>query len=126
MQKMWHYSIFFVVNAYYHASNKNRTFLKQHLKFQIKHYAGQVWYNVEGFLDKNRDALRGDVLELLCSSEVPLVAEMSTQLRAQHDANKTLPRGANGRFVTMKPRTPTVAARWDRLEYFVFFRFTAV
>ncbi|KAJ2939726.1 hypothetical protein O0L34_g17919 [Tuta absoluta] len=82
-------------------------------EFGIKHYAGQVWYNVEGFLDKNRDALRADVLELLCSSEVPLVAEMSTQLRAQHDANKTLPRGANGRFVTMKPRTPTVAARFS-------------
>lgn len=82
---------------------------------QIKHYAGQVWYNVEGFLDKNRDALRADVLELLCSSEVPLVAEMSAQLRAQHDMNKTLPRGANGRFVTMKPRTPTVAARYKTL-----------
>ncbi|CAB3253169.1 unnamed protein product [Arctia plantaginis] len=82
-------------------------------EFGIKHYAGQVWYNVEGFLDKNRDALRADVLELLCSSEVPLVAEMSAQLRAQHDANKTLPRGANGRFVTMKPRTPTVAARFS-------------
>ncbi|KAL4710295.1 hypothetical protein ACJJTC_011549, partial [Scirpophaga incertulas] len=82
-------------------------------EFGIKHYAGQVWYSVEGFLDKNRDALRGDVLELLCSSEVPLVAEMSAQLRAQHDANKTLPRGANGRFVTMKPRTPTVAARFS-------------
>ncbi|XP_059051494.1 unconventional myosin-XV [Achroia grisella] len=82
-------------------------------EFGIKHYAGQVWYNVEGFLDKNRDALRADVLELLCSSEVPLVAEMSTQLRAQHDANKTLPRGANGRFVIMKPRTPTVAARFS-------------
>ncbi|KPI93117.1 Myosin-XV [Papilio xuthus] len=82
-------------------------------EFGIKHYAGQVWYNVEGFLDKNRDALRGDVLELLCSSDVPLVAEMSGQLRAQHDNNKTLPRGANGRFVTMKPRTPTVAARFS-------------
>lgn len=82
-------------------------------EFGIKHYAGQVWYNVDGFLDKNRDALRGDVLELLCSSDVPLVSEMSTQLRAQHDTNKTLPRGANGRFVTMKPRTPTVAARFS-------------
>ncbi|CAF4869828.1 unnamed protein product [Pieris macdunnoughi] len=82
-------------------------------EFGVKHYAGQVWYNVDGFLDKNRDALRGDVLELLCSSEVPLVAEMSAQLRAHHDANKTLPRGANGRFVTMKPRTPTVAARFS-------------
>ncbi|CAG4975497.1 unnamed protein product [Colias eurytheme] len=89
-------------------------------EFGVKHYAGQVWYNVEGFLDKNRDALRGDVLELLCSSEVPLVAEMSAQLRAHHDANKTLPRGANGRFVTMKPRTPTVAARFsDSLQQLV-------
>ncbi|EDS42951.1 myosin xv [Culex quinquefasciatus] len=82
-------------------------------EFGITHYAGQVWYSVEGFLEKNRDALRMDVIELLSSSSDPLVGEMTKQLKAQRDIGKTLPRGVNGRFVTMKPRTPTVAARFS-------------
>lgn len=82
-------------------------------EFGITHYAGQVWYCVEGFLEKNRDALRPDVLELLGSSKLPLIGEMTRQLRAQRDIGKTMPKGTNGRFVTMKPRTPTVAARFS-------------
>ncbi|XP_014089710.3 unconventional myosin-XV [Bactrocera oleae] len=82
-------------------------------EFGITHYAGQVWYCVDGFLDKNRDALRSDVLELLGSSKLQLVVELTKQLRAQRDSGKTLPKGSNGRFVTMKPRTPTVAARFS-------------
>lgn len=86
-------------------------------EFGVTHYAGQVWYCVDGFLDKNRDALRSDVLELLATSRLPLVSELTKQLRAQRDAGKTLPKGSNGRFVTMKPRTPTVAARFaDSLQ----------
>uniref|UniRef100_W8AVX6 Unconventional myosin-XV n=1 Tax=Ceratitis capitata TaxID=7213 RepID=W8AVX6_CERCA len=82
-------------------------------EFGITHYAGQVWYCVDGFLDKNRDALRSDVLELLASSKLQLVVDLTKQLRAQRDSGKTLPKGSNGRFVTMKPRTPTVAARFS-------------
>ena len=82
-------------------------------EFGITHYAGQVWYCVEGFLEKNRDALRPDVLELLASSKLPLLGDMTRQLRAQRDIGKTMPKGTNGRFVTMKPRTPTVAARFS-------------
>lgn len=82
-------------------------------EFGITHYAGQVWYSVDGFLEKNRDAVRPDVIELLSSSQQALVTEMTKQMRAQRDIGKTLPRGANGRFVTMKPRTPTVAARFS-------------
>ncbi|VEN63077.1 unnamed protein product [Callosobruchus maculatus] len=81
-------------------------------EFGIRHFAGQVWYSVDGFLDKNRDALRPDVIELLASSKDSLVSAIAKPLVSSAQT-KTLPRGTNGRFVTMKPRTPTVAARFS-------------
>ncbi|XP_014481805.1 PREDICTED: unconventional myosin-XV isoform X1 [Dinoponera quadriceps] len=85
-------------------------------EFAIRHYAGQVWYNVEGFLDKNRDTLRPDVVELLISSKISMVSKMFQHVRTTHEANKTMNK-PNGRFVTMKPRTPTVSARFhDSLQ----------
>ncbi|XP_065213017.1 unconventional myosin-XV isoform X2 [Planococcus citri] len=85
-------------------------------EFGIRHFAGPVWYNVDGFLDKNRDTLRTDVVDLLISSSLPMVSKMFTALRNTYETSKTLNK-ANGRFVTMKPRTPTVAARFhDSLQ----------
>ncbi|XP_050539166.1 unconventional myosin-XV isoform X10 [Daktulosphaira vitifoliae] len=85
-------------------------------EFGVRHYAGPVWYNVDGFLDKNRDTLRPDVVQLLISSSLPMLSKMFSSLRNSFEASKTLNK-ANGRFVTMKPRTPTVAARFhDSLQ----------
>lgn len=83
-------------------------------EFGIKHYAGTVWYSVEGFLEKNRDALRPEVLELLGTSSLTFIQDITKQLKAQRDG-KTLPRsrGSNGRFVTIKPRSPTVAKNFS-------------
>ncbi|XP_073998346.1 unconventional myosin 10A isoform X4 [Rhodnius prolixus] len=86
-------------------------------EFGVKHFAGPVWYNVDGFLDKNRDTLRTDVVDLLISSSLPMVSKMFEAVRSSQEMNKTLNK-TNGRFVTMKPRTPTVAARFhDSLQH---------
>lgn len=88
-------------------------------EFGIRHFAGQVWYSVDGFLDKNRDVLRPEVVELLASSKEQLVSAIAKPLLTQAQT-RTLPRGTNGRFVTMKPRTPTVAARFsDSLQQLI-------
>ncbi|GIX67575.1 unconventional myosin-XV [Caerostris extrusa] len=89
------------------------------MEFGVKHYAGQVWYSVDGFLDKNRDTLRGVVVELLISSKLPMISKMFQELRDTAEAAKTISK-SNGRFVTMKPRTPTVGARFhDSLQSLV-------
>jgi myosin heavy subunit len=43
--------------------------LKTASNFIVKHYAGSVEYNSNGFLDKNKDTLSEDLLELLNSSK---------------------------------------------------------
>ena len=45
--------------------------------FSICHYAGEVTYVIEGFLDKNRDTLSDDVLNAIRSSKCSLIAELS-------------------------------------------------
>ncbi|KAI8557739.1 hypothetical protein RHMOL_Rhmol04G0033200 [Rhododendron molle] len=41
--------------------------------FSIRHYAGEVLYDTSGFLEKNRDPLQSDTIELLssCSCQLP-------------------------------------------------------
>ncbi|NXT32347.1 MYO1G protein, partial [Pelecanoides urinatrix] len=44
--------------------------------FRIKHYAGDVTYSVEGFLDKNKDTLFQDIKRLLYNSADPVLRAM--------------------------------------------------
>ncbi|CAO3663751.1 unnamed protein product [Umbelopsis ramanniana] len=44
-------------------------------KFLIRHYAGDVHYNVEGMTDKNKDSLLKDLLDLCASSTNPFVSQ---------------------------------------------------
>lgn len=47
-----------------------------HQAFVIKHYAGNVKYNIQGFLDKNRDLMRPDILSLLKNSDSRYVRDL--------------------------------------------------
>ncbi|XP_076459661.1 unconventional myosin-XV-like isoform X2 [Babylonia areolata] len=80
-------------------------------EFYITHYAGRIKYNVIHFLEKNKDTLRSDVVELMCESKNKIIAQMFSDLR-DRQITKTLSK-TTGRYVTLKPRTPTVAASFN-------------
>lgn len=42
-------------------------------EFSVRHYAGEVLYHAEGFLDKNRDSVGEACQDLMAKSSVPLV-----------------------------------------------------
>lgn len=44
--------------------------------FSIMHFAGQVQYDVRGFLEKNRDYLAPEIIQVLRSSHVHLVSSL--------------------------------------------------
>ncbi|KAI5710172.1 hypothetical protein M8J75_006317 [Diaphorina citri] len=59
-------------------------------QFKIRHYAGDVVYNINGFLDKNKDTLFQDFKRLLYSSQNPIIASMWPE--GAQDINKTTKR----------------------------------
>ncbi|XP_076130722.1 unconventional myosin-Ic isoform X1 [Alosa pseudoharengus] len=44
-------------------------------EFRLLHYAGEVNYNVNGFLDKNNDLLYRNLKEVMCQSENPIMSQ---------------------------------------------------
>jgi myosin heavy subunit len=42
--------------------------------FELYHYAGTVGYNIEGWLDKNKDPINDTVVQLMQASKEPMVA----------------------------------------------------
>ncbi|MCL4146309.1 UNVERIFIED_CONTAM: hypothetical protein GTU68_025870 [Idotea baltica] len=57
--------------------------LKHVEEFRIRHYAGDVIYNIKGFLEKNKDTLFQDFKRLMYSSKDPVISGMWPE-GAQH------------------------------------------
>lgn len=45
-------------------------------EFRINHYAGDVKYNIKGFIDKNKDSLYQDFKRMLYNSSDPYIKAM--------------------------------------------------
>merc|ERR550534_194145 len=55
---------------------RSRYFRKNpRMNFVLTHYAGNVTYNVNGFMEKNADTLSPDLLDLVASSKVKLLTD---------------------------------------------------
>lgn len=66
----------------YQNYEKNAYFVKpkqQKAVFGIRHYAGDVTYTADNFLEKNRDTLRADLQDVLSNSALQLVVTIFSQ-----------------------------------------------
>ncbi|XP_077209462.1 unconventional myosin-X isoform X2 [Paroedura picta] len=72
--------------------------------FGVKHYAGEVQYDVRGILEKNRDTFRDDLLNLLQESSLDFIYDLFEHL-SSHNGHDTLKCGS-------KPRKATVSLQF--------------
>ncbi|XP_032801914.2 unconventional myosin-X-like [Petromyzon marinus] len=73
-------------------------------QFGIKHYAGEVLYDVRGFLEKNRDTFRDDLLNVLRESGIDFIYDLFERVSGG-GGEETLKAGA-------KQRRPTVSSQF--------------
>uniref|UniRef100_H3C4L1 Myosin X, like 1 n=1 Tax=Tetraodon nigroviridis TaxID=99883 RepID=H3C4L1_TETNG len=57
-------------------------------QFGIKHYAGEVLYDVKGILEKNRDTFRDDILNLLKDSRLDFIYDLFEKVGSRNNEEK--------------------------------------
>uniref|UniRef100_A0A914IBU5 Myosin motor domain-containing protein n=1 Tax=Globodera rostochiensis TaxID=31243 RepID=A0A914IBU5_GLORO len=81
--------------TFFKARQSSRTPCHHH--FTIEHYAGPVSYSVDGWLEKNRDAMDGALLGVLATSSHPLAAQLfagrESTAKSSADNKPSSPRG---------------------------------
>uniref|UniRef100_A0A8C3VCM9 Myosin X n=1 Tax=Catharus ustulatus TaxID=91951 RepID=A0A8C3VCM9_CATUS len=69
-------------------------------QFGIKHYAGEVLYDVRGFLEKNRDTFRDDILNMLKDSRLDFIYDLFERV-CSRCSEETLKMGTQRRRPTV-------------------------
>jgi myosin-7 len=70
--------------------------------FIVKHYAGDVGYTVVGFLDKNRDTLQPEVIELLQDSTSAFVRDLFPDVKDDGNATRKPKPSTTAQFKVIK------------------------
>ncbi|XP_064183579.1 unconventional myosin-X [Anguilla rostrata] len=73
-------------------------------QFGIKHYAGEVLYDVRGVLEKNRDTFRDDILNMLKESRLDFIYDLFEQVGSR-SSEETIKMGT-------ARRKPTVSSQF--------------
>uniref|UniRef100_A0A8C9Z700 Myosin X n=1 Tax=Sander lucioperca TaxID=283035 RepID=A0A8C9Z700_SANLU len=86
--------------------SKNSFYVKPRVavhNFGVRHYAGEVLYDVRGVLEKNRDTFRDDILNLLRESRLDFVYDLFEHV---------LSRNKQDTLKSTKHRRPTVSSQF--------------
>ncbi|KFQ92679.1 Unconventional myosin-XV, partial [Nipponia nippon] len=78
--------------------------------FTVKHYAGSVTYQVHKFLNKNRDQLRPEVLDIFSQSRLKVVSHIFQKAKAAYSQQREL--GARGKG--LKPQASTLVSKFQQ------------
>ncbi|NXU88135.1 MYO15 protein, partial [Xiphorhynchus elegans] len=78
--------------------------------FTVKHYAGPVTYQVHKFLNKNRDQLSAEVLDIFSQSRLKVVSHIFQEAKAAYSQQRKL--GLRGKG--LKPRTSTLVSKFQQ------------
>ncbi|NXA25247.1 MYO15 protein, partial [Ibidorhyncha struthersii] len=102
----------FLQKCHYHHGN-SPWYVKPKLPlpvFTVKHYAGPVTYQVHKFLNKNRDQLRPEVLDIFSQSHLKVVSHIFQKAKAAYTQQREL--GARGKG--LKPQAFTLVSKFQQ------------
>ncbi|NXC29172.1 MYO15 protein, partial [Campylorhamphus procurvoides] len=102
----------FLQKCHYHHGN-SPWYTKPKLllpEFTVKHYAGPVTYQVHKFLNKNRDHLSPEVLDIFSQSRLKVVSHIFQKAKAAYSQQRKLgPRGKG-----LKPQASTLVSKFQQ------------
>ncbi|NXU45179.1 MYO15 protein, partial [Drymodes brunneopygia] len=102
----------FLQKCHYHHGN-SPWYTKPKLplpEFTVQHYAGPVTYQVHKFLNKNRDQLRPEVLDIFSQSSLKVVSHIFQRAKAAYGQQREL--GARGRG--HRPQASTLVSKFQQ------------